>query len=293
MIAKIKSHKFFLLFCLCLGAAGAVAYQYLNPPVYQAQATIKSVDEALSNNKNKTSSDAEAIHSRKMLEKAVNNLNMNVEYTSTRLMHTQELFSNSPFDIKYNIQEKGFYSQPFAITVNSGKEYSLSYNAGNIPMQRNGTFDKELDLGYIKLTVSKTTSFDESKFNGIDKYGFTVYSNAALAAKYSNKNFNAQPANDNSNVIKITYADESPQKAYQLVNAVAHTYGTSESFNNDELVRANIEQINAQLAHVSDELDKSQNAITDYKINNNIFDLPQQAGATLRRCRRRHSEAEE
>ena len=281
VIAKIKNHKFFLFSCLCIGAAGAMVYQYLNPPVYKAQATIKSVNAALDNSRNKASSDAEAIHSRKMLEKAVNNLNLNVEYTATRLMHQQELFSNSPVEVKYTIQEKGFYSQPFDITANGSDAYTLSYNLGNVPMQREGTFGKEIDLGFIKLAVSKTSTFDESKFNGIDKYGFTVYSNAALAAKYSNKNFNTEVASENSNVIKISYADESPQKAYQLVNAVAHTYGTSESFNNDELVRANIEQINAQLSHVSDELDNSQNAITEYKIDNNIFDLPQQAGATL------------
>ncbi len=281
MIAKIKHHKAFLFFCLCLGAIGAMLYQYYNPAIYQAQATIKTVDATSNNNSNKADSDAEKIRSRKLLEKAVTNLDMNVEYTATRLLHKTELNGNSPIRVQYSIQEKGFYSQPFQINVTNDNQFTLLYNAGNIPMERSGGFDKEIDLGFITLIVSKTSAFDAAAFNGLDKYGFTIYSNAALAEKYSNKNFNAQPVHDNSNVIKITYKDENPTRAYQLVNAVAHTYGTSESFNNDELVKANIQQINSQLAHVSDELDGAQKAITDYKMNNNIFDLPQQAGATL------------
>lgn len=279
IIAKMKSHKFFLLACLCAGSVAATAYLYVHPAKYEAKATLRPVDNQQMQNSTTAATDAEVLQSRKMIERAVSDQAFNVVYTKTRPMQQRELYGNAPFEVKYSIQDKNFSMQNFDIALLSNESYSLNYDAGSVPMQREGSFGKELDLGFVKLNISRTPYAASS--SDLDKYHFAVYSNSALAQRISNENFTCKPVNNTANVVEISYQNENPAKAYQVVNAVAQAYGKSETASNEELIRANVEQINNQLIRVSQELDNSQAEIAAYKSENNAFELPQQAGATL------------
>ncbi len=276
-VSKIKEQKFLLLGCLCVGAAAATTYQYIHPAKYEAKAVIKPATKQVQGFTAAT--DAEVLRSRKMIEQAVKDKGLNVVYTKNRPLQEKELYGNAPVEVKYKIDDKNFTQQSFEIQAKGADGYLLSYLAGDVPMQREGNYGKELNLGFIKLDIHKTAY--GFSLSDLDKYHFTVYSDQALAQKITNGNFDCKPVNNSANVVEITYQSESPIKAHQVVNAVAHAYGKSEIFTNEEQVQANIEQINNQLTRISQELDNSQQEIAAYKAENNAFELPQQAGANL------------
>ena len=109
-----------------------------------------------------------------------------------------------------------------------------------------------------------------------------VYSKSALATRLLNKDYLVRAVDKDINIIKIYYKHEVPEKATRLVNAIAEAYIEQGINDKRDYAGSTVDFINQQLAIVSAELDKAQNALKDYKIKNEIVNIPQQTDATFK-----------
>jgi capsular exopolysaccharide synthesis family protein len=276
MLAKMKANKIFLVCCMALGSLAAATYCYFTPPAYESIATLRPLD---TGEKTNPETEAAVLCSQKTIQQAIVGKGLNVEYYATKQFQMKELFANSPITVSYTDAEKTFSSQLFAVELMNDVTYKLSYSAGSIPLQKEGSFNEPLDLGFIKLILQKTP-FASSSSN-MDNLHFIIYSDAALAQKISNEKIQCNAAPGAANVIQVSYQNESPLKAYRVLDALTKAYGQNGNVNNEAKMQANVDLINNQLTRVSQELDAAQSEIAKYQIENNAYEIPLQAGATL------------
>lgn len=283
MANTIISKWYYLFACITLSGVIAAAYIYIRMPLYKAESTVKVADSFGSGQASagKAATEAQVIKSRRMLEKALNDLDFNVEYRTKRLMQIREVYSNSPIKVDYKAASQSFSSQSFNININENN-YSLSYDAGSISVDRAGSYDKELDLGFVKLTISKTPYFNTRKTDGLTQYSFSISSEHAVAVNFENNNYiDVKQADGNANAVCISVVHPVAEKASRLANALAYYYGKNETENNRAYINANLDVINNQLASVSAELSQIESDITRFKSENKIIDIPQETQAGL------------
>lgn len=282
-ITAVKSKWYFVAGCLSISALVAAAYIYFTPALYKAEATVKVAEQTNPSSRvNKSSTDAEVLKSRNMIEKAIAGSDLNVAYYSKHLLQTKEMFTNSPIKVRFKTDAAGFVSQSFNIELNDEQSYSIKYQADNTSLSRDGSFGKELDLGFVKLVVEKTSYYGFRKTDGNTAYAFTTYSAQALAQELQSKNYiNVTPVGDNSGLVKIAVTYPDAAKASKLANAIAFNYGRNEMNNNEAIVSANLSVINAQLEATGNDINKIQSDINAYKFENKIVDMPQETQAGL------------
>lgn len=283
MVTAVKSRWYYVAGCITVSLCIALAYIYFNPAIYKAEATVKVANlPALSGHGNKTAADAQILQSRKLIEKAISGSDLTVSYYRKRLLHTREMFANSPFKVRFNSSDAAFVSQNFIIDLKDEQSFSIDYVADNTSLKRDGEFGKELDLGFVKLIVEKTAYFNSRKSDGYTQYAFKTFSPAALAQELQSTNAIAvTPVANDAGLVKIEVSYPNADKAARIANAVALYYGKNETNTNQELVSASLSVINAQLESTGNDINKVQQDINAYKLENKIVDMPQETQAGL------------
>ena len=291
LLVPLQKRWYVIVVFILLAAMAATRYLYVATPMYQASASIKIADQDANNTNlyrdfdvfktnNKVQTEVEVLRSHYLFEKALDKLDFNVEYYRVGDLQTQELYHTCPFKVKFTTTDSSFYNQQFEFNYKGGFKYEIVYQENNQKIKRDAKLGEQVcDKGWC-LTIEKDAAKNTSGLS--DQYQFVMYSKSALATRLLNKDYLVRAVDKDINIIKIYYKHEVPEKATRLVNAIAEAYIEQGINDKRDYAGSTVDFINQQLAIVSAELDKAQNALKDYKIKNEIVNIPQQTDATFK-----------
>lgn len=295
LLVPLQKRWYVIVIFILLAAIAATRYLYVATPTYQASCTLKIEDQEASNTNlyrdfdvfktnTKVQSEVEVLRSHYLFEKALDKLDFNVEYYRVGEMADEELYHNCPFKLNFTTTDSSFYDQHFDFRYLGGYRYKITYQQGNQKIIREAKLGQEICEKEWCITISKDENVARYKTQAAlaDPYRFIIYSKYALVSHLMNKDYIVRAIDKDVNIVKLYYKHPVPEKAMRLVNSVARAYIEQGINDKKDYAGNTVDFINQQLAIVGGELEKAKVAIKEYKIKNEIVNIPQQTDATFR-----------
>lgn len=225
-------------------------------------------------NRDLIAGEIEQIKSNLFLNKIIDSLNLTVGYFSEGNVLKNELYRQSPFQVKLSkisreLQDVPIYFYPldvqsFRLKIGvKGKEISANYG---VPVSTNNA----------DLVVYNTGNITEKDAND---YYFVIQSRETLVG-YLSKNSRVEPLNFEANTIRISFKDYNAQKAIDIVNKIDSSYI---SYSNEQKNLANkqkIDWLNNQLAQLEKKMESFENYFEEFTLTNKSSD----ASADMKRA---------
>jgi capsular exopolysaccharide synthesis family protein len=285
---------------IIIGLAGAWAYlKYYATPVYETYATImvkdekKGVDESgvlealqIYPTKNIVENEMEVIHSRKLMEKVVDQLQLYApiyEGPYKGKMKATSAYTSSPIIISVKrpdeLKETGELDVPISIN------YYNDSNAG----EYEGLFagkPKEVIIDGKIYPLKKwcSTPYGELKFDYNDKLVepaqgplfFRLYKPKNIAPSFIS-NLEVRSASKLSTTITLVFKDEVPERGEDILNKLLVAYNLLSIEEKKGTAENTLEFIETRLIKVERELDSIENRIQSFRTNQGVVDLSQQS----------------
>ena len=244
---------------------GTAAYTLSLVSIYQAGATIfigrdkggkVGPQGAMSYNAYQESlaAEIETLKSRSIAEKTAKQLHLDwqVSKRSRGLGFTVQEFSAATLNVPYRIELTG----PDTFTVKDPSGNLAGTGRGGVLMQGKGMALLLRDLrgktgdGFI-LTLRPLDRMTAKVISGVSAYEIGT----------------------RTSLLRLSYSDSDPERARDVVNALARIYlDQSIEFKNEETSKS-IEYVEKQMSNVQADLDKAEKNLQDYKKTTGIFSL--------------------
>lgn len=279
-------------FVLGVVIALVVAFLYLRytPNQYEVATTILindkdngglaselSVFQDLGITGNATSSldnEIELLKSRRLMERVVKHLGINVTYFKQGRVKTSEIFNKyGPIKINFFSKDSVFYAMDttFTVEVVSPTSLILKNKEGNKVASKNFGENISTNLGDITITPVND--------NTLKKGGEIIVKISPLKSvisTYLNK-INIQPVNKKSSVIKLSLKDPVKAKAVVILNDLVKQYN-DDAVKDKSLVAKNTNEfINKRLEIITKDLANVDKGVQDFKTKNQITDVTSEA----------------
>ncbi len=296
LLYPLKKRWYIVVICVMLSGIAATRYLYMATPEYQATATLKiesAQDGAAGTNlyrdfdvfkaNAKVQTEVEVLKSRSLFEKALDKLDFYVEYYEQDELREKEVYRETPIRVDHSITDSSFSHQRYEFAWKDGDTFTLRYNAGGTTIEKEGKFGEELCDRGVCIRVNKNDEYLKYHRSSLSKpMSFEVYSRPALAAKLMNKDYIVKAVDKDVNIVKLYYTHNVPEKASQLVNAIAQAYIDQGIEEKQDLAGNTVDFINQQIAIVGRELEAARDAIKSYRVKNDIVNIPQETEATYK-----------
>lgn len=265
---------------ILVALAGAWIFMKIATPKYEATATLIIKDEKKGNEESKLMESLNQISSKKIVENEIEVLQ------SRKLMKdvADKLSLYTPISKKESFGDKSAYLtcpiiakaiQPEALT--QWTKIPLTYNNATKQVILNGnqkySIDKVAYTPYGKLQFAPNPNF-----KGIDMGGqffLSIYPEESLVPDLL-KNLRADPAGKLSSIINLSYRDEVPQRAQEILNQLIYSYRESEINEKNALAKTTLDFVNQRLNLVVKDLDTIQQKVQAYKSGSNAVDISTQ-----------------
>jgi len=290
-IKTILPYKWSIIFITLLGVSLSALYLYFQPSIYEAQAIIKvknnnnrvqrvnDLDPLIDLGSASTGGDVDQelaiLHTFHIHDKAIEKLNLKVQYYKEEHYKKSEIFSNAPIKVEnITILDDDIIGKFIKLIPNkTGFEIVIK----DFNYKHSFEYEKEIKTKWFKATIYKESNFNTPiyfKLNG---------NNRNIYEKIIKKNFTATRVNENASLIKITYQDNSPQRATSYLNDLMEIYKKQSIINKSERNNKILDFINKQLLMIGKALKESENKLENYKIKNNIIEPTRQSENLINR----------
>ena len=271
------------LFLLASLVAVGLAYTYLRyvTPIYEATATLIIKDEKKGNEESKlvesldqisskkiVENEIEIIQSRKLMENVVRTLGLYAPIYEKGDVHTVLAYTKSPIKIiaiypdslkTFNSIDIDYFNNTRQVLLNHKYKYPLDEVVltpfGKLKFIANPYFTK-LDLPNKQLFFSLTNP--------------KIIASAFLAG------LTAESASKSSSIVDLSYKDEDPIRAENILNQLIDAYQKSANDEKDALASNTLSFVNDRLVIVSHDLDSIEKKIQQYKSGNSAVDISAQ-----------------
>lgn len=203
----------------------------------------------------------EIIQSNVVFEKVIKQLPLDVSYYIRGDILETEFYKDSPFKLVYNVKDKSVYGIPFNIKFLNDKEYTLSYTEGS--GEKSSLFK-----------VGKTYENDKLKFsiliNGklpINIIGEDLYflmNNENTQKKYISRNLTAVILSERAQTIKLSFTDNNPLKAKEVIESVVQSYLEATLANKKLATEQTLLFLEKQLDSTANKLNESEIQVEDF-----------------------------
>jgi len=291
-IKTILPYKWSIIFITLLGISLSALYLYFQPSIYEAQAIIKvknsdkrrvervsDLDPLIDLGTTSTGTDVDQelaiLQTFHIHDKAIEKLNLKVQYYNEDHYKKSEIFSNAPIKVTdITILDNSIIGKFIKLIP---KENGFDLVIKKYEYKGSFEYEKKVKTKWFIATIYKESNFDKPiyfKLNG---------SNRNIYEKIIKKNFTATRVNENAPLIKITYQDNSPERATSYLNDLMDIYIKQSIINKSERNNKILDFINKQLLMTGKALKESENKLESYKIKNNIIEPTQQSQSLLSR----------
>jgi len=288
-IKTILPYKWWIILITLIGMSLSVIYLYLQPSIYEAQAIIKvknadnqqqrairfdTLDDLGLSTAGDVDQELAIFKTFHIHDKAIEKLNLQVQYYKEENYKKSEIFENAPISLKnITIFDESIIGKNIILRPkNSGFEIEIKDK-----YRRMFNYNQEVKTKWFKFIVEKDSNFDKAiyfKLNG---------NNRNIYEKIIKKNFKATRLTENASLIKITYQDKSPTRATSYLDDLMDIYIKESISNKSKQNNKILDFLNKQLNTTGKELTLSENKLEKYRIKNNIIEPTRQAESLINR----------
>jgi capsular exopolysaccharide synthesis family protein len=262
----------FIIFLVCNG--GAYLTTRWTKDIFESESELKldikrdatelGIKEFVQDqNRDVVSGEIEQIKSKLFLNKIIDSLHLIVGYFSEGNVLKNELYNQSPFKVTLIFSKRNLLDIPIYFT-------SLDANSFRLKISSTG---KE-----VSATEFVITSPNGNIENDGNDYYFVIHSRERLITSIS-KNIAVEPLNLGANTIRISFKDNNPQKAIDIVNKIDSVYI---AYSNEQKNLANkqkIDWLNNELGQLEKRMEGFESYFEEFTLQNKTSD----AAADMRR----------
>ncbi len=247
-------------------------------PVYEAKATILINDEKKGNEDSKLLESLDQISSKKIVENeieilqsrtlmlaVVKNLYLYLPIYESGKVHAISAYTISPILIQ----------SPTPDSLKSEAKIFLSYNKSKQTVLLNNKYEypinKVVNTPYGVLNFIPNPNFNSSTVAKSPLY-FSI-SNPDNVAGNLLSGLKAEASGRLSSVIDLSYRDESPKRAEDILNALIKSYDQASIDQKDQLAKNTMLFVDARLKDVANDLDSIERKVQQYKSSQNAVDV--------------------
>ena len=288
----LKKWPYFVIFCM-VGSILGYFYYRESPNTYQVaskilikkdEGSINSVisfdNPVLASMGNKTNIENQIgiLKSYTLYKKALDNLNWETSWFRKELLYNAELYNNPPFELV--IPPNGINAQniPLEIVALNENEYRIiakgETNLNGYPQEID--IDKVMRFGAPFL--NEFFNFSINKRNG--EIGETYYLNFnnlnSLTSRYLKKT-DISLVDINSDLISIMIEGPNIQKEADFINELNDVFTQFGMENKNKSSEKSVEFIDSQLARIKQSLGTAEENFSNYRKNNQVMNLGQEA----------------
>ena len=273
---------------LILIAAVSTSYLYLRytKSIFQSdselkldvkqEASVLRIDSYVEDeNLNLMAGEIEQIKSRFFLGRVIDSLALKVSYYTKGKVLTDEMYKRSPFLVEYTATNRSLNDVPIYVNFVSDQAFKIRVDETG-PVQT-GNFGSPIQLDGIKITLRKTSIFDQ---NHDEDYYFIINNKTTLLA-YFLQNISVVPLNYNANTIKVSFKDFNSQKAQDIVNQIDSLYLYYSYEQKNVANKQKIEWLNNELTQVESKMEDFENYFESFTIQNKSSNMDEDLKKTI------------
>ena len=278
-----KYFPYWPVFLLAILLAAGTAYAYIRYtiPVYEATATLIIKDEKKGNEESKlmesldlisskkiVENEIEIIQSRKIMSDVVNKLGLYAPVFEEGKIKTTSAYLTSPVSIHSEAPD----------SLKEFEKVKLDFDRNNKQVILNDQYK-------YPLHQVVTTPFGRLKFLPNEKYEnpdrpvkqfyFSLINPRGFVPELL-KSLKVEASSKLSSIVKLTYRDEVPKRAEDILNQLISSYKQSELNAKDALAINTLAFVEYRLGLISDDLDSIENKVQQFKSGRGAVDISTQ-----------------
>ncbi|MFD0797141.1 GumC family protein [Maribacter chungangensis] len=291
VVKYLKHWPWFLVSCVLFLALG-YAYEKYAPKIYTTEAKIKILDNSQEakvipkdvpignqNLKLNLENHIEVLKSNQLLNKVVNELDLDVSYYEFRNFSFQSI-AHSPFVVTKSIKEDQL-EKPLAFEIRlSTAGYHITDETGKkfvVPYEVSAASLKDI----LPFTISISETMNVLMFK--DKKYKVVLHPKRHAAAYLAEDLKIATSEKQSDVLTLSIKGQSTNLSESILNTIVKNFDDDGIKDKQLITRRTLEIVDARFNSLSQELDSIEAGKEGYKIAEDLSYIQTDAGASLQR----------
>lgn len=289
-ILKYLKYKYWFVLALILTIAVTYLYLRYTTPKYQANATIKIIEEKsspselslfsdlniLSGASKKVADEIEVLSSRTNVREVVENLNLNKRVSHVGRVKNSELYRKIPVKISIDSLVKDV---KFSCYVVPQSATNFTYWTEENKAERKHVFGDgiETDLGIITILPEES---DVIKPYIGEKLKIDLIPMDDATRKYQ-KALKISIADDYSSIVNLSIQDPVKEKAVDILNELIRIYNTNGKTDKKIIADRTAEFIDDRIADIYSDLSEADQSAEDFKAGRGLTDIQSQSNINL------------
>lgn len=274
-----KSLLWIILIILFTNLSAYFVIRYTKP-VYESESELKldvkseasvfGLSSTNVQNLTNLSGEIELIKSRLFYEKIIDVVDLDVSYFSIGNVLDDERYIHSPFSVEYELRNDRWLDRKFNVEIINERQVKLTYFELGREISNVYNLGEQINHNDFSFEISLKQPFSQEITNS--QYYFVINSRQSLTG-YLKQNLKVEPLNPSANTIKISFTDNNPFKARDLVNAIDTLYL---NYTKEEKNKANSQKIgfiDEQIKITEEQLSELENYFENFTLKNRTTNL--------------------
>lgn len=231
---------------------------------------------------NSIENELEIFKSRRIIEDVIKDLKLQVPLYSREKYYNVELYKDTaPFNI-YVVNEKPdeeLPKKPIDIKIEGDK---ITLFSKELKKDITGSFNKTISLPYVNIIITKNPGFNQRKVKKMkmDDFFFTYSDIDGLVDDYQ-ENLNVDLTDKDATVIGLSMNYSNKDKAKDFMNDLVNKYNLYATSDKNTESKKTKDFIDDRITLISKELGDVENQKEQFKIANDVVDIPTEAKMNL------------
>ncbi len=212
--------------------------------------------------------------SRDIISRAINQLDLTVDYYTRGRFKTNYLYKISPVKlVDYTINEFG-YGREFKIIPIDKNSFTLQYETNNkVEFEKEGRYGIPVETDYFTATIKRLGGFNNDIY-------FKFRSPVDLENDFFYR-LNLVPYRERSTVIEVSLQSENTRRDEDFINEICLQYQAFSLDRKNDAAIKTISFIDDQLTYLSDSLMSTEEKMRSFRSQSGIVDLSSYAGQLI------------
>jgi tyrosine-protein kinase Etk/Wzc len=289
LLHVVKGTLIWAVLFVFVAFVGARVYLRFAPEIYESHASIMlksqketqvlGVGDIMADHRNTIDLEIQLLKSKFLISKALEKLELDVEYYSKGKIKSSQIYTSSPFEADIEVNNENIYESDIYITLLPDKKVRVAYSLNGTKVDDIATLGKTYSNTDFELKISlKEGVLLQNVVN--NEYFIRPKRISSVVAEVASK-IQITPVNINTRTIKISYRENNPHKAKDIVNAVASTFIDYDKDKKTESINSIIDFLNIQIENFSSEYFNFQDTLKNFRIDMGFVDPSNQIASIL------------